>query len=181
MSDAYRQSALLLHSLGESDRKWILAQLAGDQRRHLSVQLTELSELGIPADRTLAEGLLARMRREGAISREDIAMHDGDVLRAAPAEVVLHLLNKEPTWLIAAVLSIEAWPWRETIFVGLDASKRDRVKQALGERPPAKLADALLRQLDKRLLDATSERRGLAPIESGWPLIRRQLKRLFRP
>ena len=106
--------------------------------------------MGMLANRSLVEGLLSSNARKLALSTAPAAQ-PGYALRRAHADVVLHLLSKEPTWLIAAVLSIEAWPWREAIFIGLDASKRDRVKHALRETLPKKLGLALMTQLEERL------------------------------
>ena len=157
MSDPFRQSALLLHGLSAEDRQWILAQLAEGQRARLSGYLAELEQLGMPADRSLAEALLS-----GAAGRAENAAHRtgahaaeratfGAALRAAPAEAVLAILAEQPAWLIALVLGIEPWPWREAIHVGVDASKRERIKQYLGSQPPAMLAQSLVAQLEARL------------------------------
>ncbi len=154
MSESYRQSALLLYGLGETDRRWVLSQLADDQRRDLTAQLTELGEIGMPVDRSLAEELLAGTGARLAHRPTVDAPDHGATLRRAPAQAMLQLLATQPSWLIAAVLGIEAWPWREAIYVGLDASKRERVKQAMGTRLPEKLACALVSCLEVRLKTA---------------------------
>ena len=174
MSDAYRQSALLLHGISEGDREWILAQLAEDQRSQLGNHLTELSQMGMPADRTLVEGLLSRSAKKSTTSSEQ----PGHALRNARADVVLHLLNHEPTWLIASVLSIEAWNWREAIYTGLDASKRDRVKNAMRSELPRKLGHALIAQLEARLPAAVLEQQGATLESSGLARLGQQLKRM---
>jgi len=172
MSDAYRQSALLLHGLNEADRQWILAQLDAEQNGQLRDHIDELNQMGMVENRTLVEGLLSRIKGKSANSAE----RAGSALRHAHPDVVLHMLSKEPTWLIAAVLSIEAWPWRESIYVGLDASKRDRVKHALREHMPVKLGQALIAQLEERLPEATLELGQSVPEMSGLARIRQQIK-----
>ncbi|HEX7640593.1 MAG TPA: hypothetical protein VF472_00125 [Burkholderiaceae bacterium] len=160
MSEAYRQSALLLHGIGETDRRWILAQLTDDQRRDLSTQLAELKELGMPPDRSLAEELLAggvRATVPHAPRMAAAADGTGAALRLAPAQAVLQLLKEQPAWLIAAVLSVEAWPWREAIYAALNASTRERVKQATGTKLPHKLAVALVADLESRLVSVEVE------------------------
>lgn len=153
MSDVYRQSALLLHGLNASDRQWILSQLEAEQTGQLRSHLDELNQMGMLENRSLAEGLLSRIKGK-PVSTSDML---GNALRRAQPSVVLHMLNMEPSWLIAAVLSIEAWPWREAIYVGLDASKRDRVRHALRERVPVRLGQALIVQLEERLPEAVLE------------------------
>ncbi|PRC93911.1 hypothetical protein [Solimicrobium silvestre] len=179
MSDAYRQSALLLHGINKVDRQWILAQLAEEQHVQLSTHLEELTQMGMLANRSLVEGLLSRAAGKSdapATSTEQ----PGYALRSAHADVVLHLLNKEPTWLIAAVLSIEAWPWREAIYIGLDASKRDRVKHALRETLPKKLGLALITQLEERLPYAVLELQS-RPVElTGFARFGQQISRKMR-
>jgi hypothetical protein len=176
MSDAYRQSALLLHSIGEVDRQWILTQLAQEQRVQLSDHLTELSQMGMPVDRSLVEGLLSSSGRR---STEQIKNH-GHALRIAHADVVLHLLHQEPTWLVATLLSIEAWPWRETICMGLDASKRERVKHALRDAVPTKLGHALIAQLEARLPQAVLECQAPLPEPTGLARLGQHIRRMGR-
>lgn len=173
MSDAYRQSALLLHGLSDIDRQWILAQLTEEQRLRLQTQMTELAQLGMPADKSLVEGLLRQGRQKSTADADG----PGAALRAASAEKVLYLLAREPAWLIAAVLAIEAWPWREAIYVGLDASKRERVKQALGDKPPVKLEQALLRQLESRLAEAAGEMPDSPATPTAWATIKQKIFR----
>lgn len=177
MSDAHRQSALLLHAIGERDRAWILAQLAEDQRMQLTAHLEELSQMGMPADHALVESLLSRQSKKPEMPAESIPGH---ALRSARPEVVLKLLDQEPAWLIAAVLNIEAWPWREAICAGFDASKRDRVKQALRESLPEKLGQALAAQLEARLPRAESELRGVPLEPAGQGGIGHKFRRMVR-
>jgi hypothetical protein len=47
MSDGRRHAALMLHSLAEDDRRWVLQQLPGGDRVPLETLLGELLELGI--------------------------------------------------------------------------------------------------------------------------------------
>ncbi len=172
MSDVYRQSALLLHGLNEADRHWILAQLDTEQNGQLRSHLDELNQMGMVENRSLVEGLLSRIKGKSVDSAERV----GNALRHARPDVVLHMLSNEPTWLIASVLSIEAWPWREAIYVGLDVSKRDRVKQALRGHMPVKLGYALIAQLEERLPEATLEAGHSSAEVSGLARIRQQIK-----
>jgi hypothetical protein len=159
VNDAYRHSALLLHGLNAPDRQWILAQLGAEQRAGLESQLAELKDIGIPADPTLIEAALQARQNRPPIAQDS---GPGAALRQAPGAAVLRLLGPEPAWLIAAVLSLEPWPWREAIFVGLDASKRERVRQAIGQRAAPKLAQALIAELERRLPAVLSDKTSAA-------------------
>ena len=172
MSDPYRQSALLLHGLDGPDRAWLLGQLPEQQRLQLDTHLAELQRLGMPAERGLAEALLAGARATTAAPERDY----GHALRMAPASAVLPLLLEEPNWLIAAVLSIEPWPWREAIFVALDASQRERVKQALREGLPRKLSLALVSVLEQRLQDAPAVIAPAPPLPGPFGRVLRRFK-----
>ena len=181
MSDPYRQSALLLHGLNAADRHWILAQLAEDQRAQLNAFLAELEEIGMPPDRALVESVLAHGgKAEGAARGGDTASF-GAGLRNADADAVLRVLGEQPSWLIAMILSMEPWAWREAVYVGVDASKRDRIKQALREKPPALLAHALVVELEARLEKSVrAPAAATGPGSDGWSALGLQIKRLVR-
>jgi hypothetical protein len=147
MSDVYRESALLLHSVDPASRSWVLMQLPDRERALLSDYVGELKSLGIPADPMLADGVLADAARVAM----PLPRLPRDALRLAEGDALLQILLREPDWLIAAVMSIEAWPWREAVFAGLDASKRERVRQALRPQLPAALASSLCAGLAARL------------------------------
>lgn len=143
MKSAYRQSALLLHGLADFDREWILAQLAEDQRDQLNNHLAELRELGLPAESSLTEALLAE--------RASHAASPGQSLRSASPEQVLQLLKPEPASLCASVLAIESWPWQTTVYDRLSKSKPGLQWLENQHTTPPRLARALIRQLEERL------------------------------
>lgn len=157
MSDVYRQSALLLHSVGEADRAWVLQRLEPEQRADLGGYLQELTELGLPADPFLVDSLLQQRDIETPPENQDVPVLPWHTLRTASGPQMLHLLRTEPSWLIGTILSIEAWPWREAIFVGLDTSRRDRVRSAMRETVSARLATSLCTELEARVSVAQAE------------------------
>ncbi|MBV8464759.1 MAG: hypothetical protein JO218_02330 [Burkholderiales bacterium] len=144
MSDASRQSALLVHGLAQADRDWLLTQLPENDRARLAGHLAELAELGVPADPGLLDTVLAQVGpRPAARGKTD----PRQTLRRAGAEVMLQLLGQEPAWMIGTVLSIESWPWREALVEGLDASRRERVRQALRPNVAGALAASCVEKL----------------------------------
>jgi len=173
MSDALRQSALLLHGLSSADQQWLLAQLPVEKQALLTGYLKELQQMGLSADRELAGSLLAN-GEEG----NSYAYPTHGSLRQADSSVVLQALGNEPAWLIGAVLSIEAWPWRESVYEGLDASKRERVKSALRHPLPEKLRQSLAAQVETRLINTGSPARSQPEQKSAFANLLGHIKRM---
>ena len=157
MSDALRQSALVLHGLSDTDRQWLLTQLPEEKQALLSEHLQELKQMGLPADRELVSSLLATSQVGNA---HEYSSHSR--LHQTDSSAILQILANEPAWLIGAVLSAEAWPWREPIYEGLDASKRERVKSALRHPMPAKLRQSLTAHVETRLNNMVTTKRSQA-------------------
>jgi hypothetical protein len=138
--DGHRQAALALHGLPEPDRAWVLGQLNEAERTQVAHLLTELRDLGIP--------------------REPIAipvpMTARDRVRAAKPARIRELLRKEPVDFVAAVLAIEAWPWRAAYLARLPRARRAAVESRIRarEQQPAadRLREALMDQIGVRLL-----------------------------
>jgi len=143
----HQHSALLLHGLEESDRHWILAQLAEDDRRILGEHLAELKDLGIPADAGLVQE---------AITAHGSLAPSGDPLHAATAAQMQVLLSDEPQWLVRQVLALEDWPWRRDFLALLPHHERTRHNQPGALSP--KVAESLRQQLAQRLMQCRSLR-----------------------
>jgi hypothetical protein len=133
--DGYRRAALALHGLAGPDQRWMLAQLPANESARISALLGELGALGIPADPTLPAALAERAEAAATASAR---------LRAAPASRVVALLEREPAVLIAALLHIEAWPWRDAVRQALKLSAEP------GSVSP-QLAAALVSAMEERL------------------------------
>ncbi|OWQ46385.1 hypothetical protein CDL60_12935 [Roseateles noduli] len=58
-----RQAALLMHTLGEADRRWMLGQLDPAARAEAEQLLVELATLGVPSDPALLDAVLTRATR----------------------------------------------------------------------------------------------------------------------
>lgn len=106
--NGHRQAAIALHSLAEEDRKLVLASLPPADQVVLRDFLSELTELGFDAGQ-LDEP--ARAPAGGAMPADAAAR-----VRAASAPTMLAVLEREPASLVAAVLEIEAWPWRAELL-----------------------------------------------------------------
>ena len=125
--DGHRQAALALHGLPEPDRAWVLGELSEAERTRVAHLLTELRDLGIPREP------IAIPVPEPApeISCPGTA-HD-QVKAAKPARM-RELLRKEPLDFVAAVLAIEAWPWRAAYLARLPRARRAALEARIRTR-----------------------------------------------
>lgn len=162
-----RKAALLLHAMPEGDRAWLLAQLAEAERSALGALLDELRALGIPADRALLDEAL----RRDAVSPND-PVHSGaqrqgsarvEALRAVDVPSLAAVLEAEPPTVIARLLRISDWRWRDSLLAELPAPLRRAVRQALVEDAGATgplLEAHLLAAVARRLADRPAQPRG---------------------
>ena len=171
---AARRAALAVHALGPQDRAWLLGRLPPAQRERLVPLLEELQALGIPPRRDLLdEAVLRRETQRAAVNVEvqeapAAAPRLGYVQqRAALAHVdasaVAKLLQNEPPGLIAQLLEVQAWPWRQAVLEQLGAVKRRRVEELLDglrrqvrPKAPEALQRALVAGLCKRTVDESA-------------------------
>jgi hypothetical protein len=142
MTDGYRKAALVLSSLAGADRDWILGRLQAEEQAELRGLLQELRSLGFaPGASLVKELVLSRPAAEPA--------PPGVTVSAATAFAVL---AREPDWLIALLLRLRPWPWRESFLRLLGTEWRMRVQESLpaAEARP-KVVQALLAALERRL------------------------------
>jgi len=158
-----RRAALLLHAMVPADRDWVLGQLPASGRERLRELLRELVELGIPRDATL----LSQVVSAPSAAREPIL--DVEVLPdaragATPAETVAAadparlatLLRGEPVELVALLLSLRDWTWRDAFLrqIGPVMARQVAERQvAAGGGIGGAGEDVLLAVLVRRLRD----------------------------
>lgn len=200
-----RQAALLLHAMPAQDRAWLLAQLAPAERSTVEGLLADLEGLRIPADRALLDEALAvapppapmpaaaAPERNSAEPERSAAVGVGDdpdaaadrsaLGKADPARLA-GLLRSEPAQLVALLLSLGNWPWREALLQRIGAAKRIEVERRLGAGIPGAahasdgaptaqcsptLANELIRVVVRRLGEARrGDQRGRSG--AGWSL-----------
>lgn len=144
----YRRAALTLHGLLPADREWMMAQLPESQREQLGSHLAELVHLGIPADRALLDDAVRLARSAQPLSDAPLDTR----LRYASCDQILQVLVTEPDQLIALVLKIEPWPWRDELLERLGVERRGRVARLLRQLElKSGLGEALLSGLARRL------------------------------
>jgi hypothetical protein len=169
-----RRAALAVHGLSAIDRTWLVAQLSGDERLSLEPLLVELSTLALPADGSLVAELLGPMKGEAlhtspaeavplATERQHRASEKDELCRLNPA-AVLKALHGEAPGLIARLLHVHAWPWRETVLEQLVPAKRRDVTDRLetlrwqpGPQLPEALCNSLANALHHRIVQINAQ------------------------
>jgi hypothetical protein len=127
-----------LGALTEADRLWILAQLPASAKARLLDDPSALHALPVVPDLNESE--------EHSIHR---------ALAKAEPERVLRVLEREPTWLIVAVLGVRDWPWRAAVLEGLPESQRVDVSRVSSISAfTVHTLDALCRALLRKVSDA---------------------------
>ncbi|TAK83707.1 MAG: hypothetical protein EPO12_05445 [Aquabacterium sp.] len=106
-----KRAALLVHSLDPADQAWMLARLPAAGRPEVEAALGELQSLGIPPDPSLAGALPLAPTRE-QVAQDSAA---SKALRRADAASVLQALRGQAPQAVAALLSLQAWPWRQAV------------------------------------------------------------------
>jgi hypothetical protein len=134
--EAYKKTALHLHSLNAADRLWILDNLQAHQRERLSVMLEELSALGIPRRTDLVSAVDHLKMADPASDqpsspKEDSLPEPIKGLRDAGSGKILRMLKDEEPVALAAVLSVYEWPWRQSVLDACDANERQWIVQAI--------------------------------------------------
>lgn len=147
------KAALLLHALEESDRAWLLAQLPQPQQQQLQTLLDELKTLRIPVDREFVRQVMA-VPAAGTSQPECTA---GDALAGADPRALAQVLNAEPAELIASLIAMRTWPWKERLLSELKDAKRSLVLARLGQMS-ASDEPRIPRQIDRHLMELLAER-----------------------
>jgi hypothetical protein len=160
----HRRAAVALHGLNAEDRKWMLAELPAADQQILQQYLDELDELGFSYGPELAVDLAASpvtspvtkpVKSDKSDESENIAPPGAlQQLQKACAEQVLVCLQDEPASLIARLLALHDWPWREALLTQMSALARQRVRTLLADP----VVNSHAPMLDEFLLDAVAAR-----------------------
>ena len=121
-----RKAALVLHGLGAEDRRWVLSHLPPHQRESVKPLLNELAALGLPSDGGLVEELLGSHHTAAALSGQEPF-----ALAQASAAGLAQVLGQEPPGVVATLLNMRDWPWRDEYLALQPAPRRRQVEEAL--------------------------------------------------
>ncbi|HRI55464.1 MAG TPA: hypothetical protein PK170_00035 [Anaerolineae bacterium] len=129
-----RKAALLLHSLSEQDRGWVLDRLAPSQKAEMEALLAELRSLQVPVQPDLVHTLVPDVAPK-AMPLQGLA--------GVPAATVHDLLAGEPARLVALALQLGPASW--------SSDSRARHLRRGGEASHAELPGALAAALQEVL------------------------------
>jgi hypothetical protein len=144
-----RQSALLVYAMPHADREWLLERLSAQERSTIATLLDELVSLGIPRSQELLEQAIAQsgtaMQKGGADERSpQKSVSIVQALDAVGAEKdalawsrLCEVLQEEPARLVAGLLALHEWSWREKALRALAPRKRQLVVEISGRRAPS--------------------------------------------
>lgn len=163
--DGLKRSALTLHALAQSDKDWLLARLPATHREALHRMLDELAQLGVPADPSLVQEILATHQgvtqsagrptpiHGDAGTRPDVFIQDAlATLSTSQVTRLANELSQEPPVLIAACLQLQSWPWSQVFKQALSARVRQAVEASetgLKLPLPASLQETLRGALER--------------------------------
>lgn len=163
-----RKAAMFLHSMGEADRRWMLARLDAAQRPRIEALLDELRVLEFPADAALVRESLADT---AAGQAEPSAPLTG--LSGWSVEQAVQVLLQEPDDVVALVLRAGDWPWTSGLRARLGAERDRRVEESrfsVAAQVPAAVLESVMQAARDRfaaLRDETpASRLAKAPIVS---------------
>lgn len=150
---ALRRAALSLHALEADDRDWILHALPSSQSSVLRTLVSELQDLGIPAEELLPQ--------QSAVQRANPRSRTLAPLTGAAARDLAGLLAMEPPRVRSVVLQAHSRSWGDCLRTPGDGGTPEGGQEA--DRAPA-LQEAVLAALRHRLEtpgDAGSRRKRL--------------------
>jgi hypothetical protein len=170
-----RRAALMLHAMQPVDCAWVLRNIPTGQSARLRTLLEELRSLGIPADPSLlTEPIKAQHKsppgeEEKSAGFENHAAARPDDFRESPGEhsldvahvdVLLAILKQESAALVARLLSVRAWKWRDGLLQAMSAEQRRAVHQCMERHTTARLSSGVENAalLQHALIDGLSKR-----------------------
>lgn len=122
-----RRAALVLHSLHDADRAWVLEALPASQRSIIQPLLDELRQLGIPRDSELSNILPTPSVSPPGVGRASAL----EELSSEGVRSLAQVLREEPLQVTACLLGARAWAWQEELLGQLDPSSSARVRAML--------------------------------------------------
>jgi len=148
-----RQAALYLHSLNKRDQKWLLKQLPADKKAQLQALLEELKSVGIPGGQNWLPSVKEDASQDLSKEFSPESISNIAIIDSASIEQVKKTLLGEPDVIIASVLSVRRWSWKEQ-FLNLFGAKRKR--QLIGLHENKEPANS--KKLDEAILASVAER-----------------------
>lgn len=139
MRDPMRRVAILAHSLSAADQAWLYSQIPAAQLAHLQTLVSELVQLGIPADRQLLSQALQHSPSAGTrepTARAATASNDIEYfsnLDQRHVSALTTVLRHEPAILITRLMLIQRWSWKQQLLDSLPVLLRRQVEDSMSD------------------------------------------------
>jgi hypothetical protein len=146
--NGYRKAALMLVTLRDEDRVWMLERVTPRERSKLVPLVEEARALAVALDRTTLRELT---EAQETVQRRE----EGSRIDSAKPTEMFAVLGSEPEWLLCALLRARPWKWRDGFLELLGTERRLRVRRALAHTAAAQprvlqtLTDIIERRLSK--------------------------------
>lgn len=137
-----RHLALVLHSLHEEDRLWLIEHVDASTKNTVDQYLRELADLGIPRDSNLVNEWLNEYQQSTSEKNEFEGDETTRFVNCQNAALMFSLLKDEPIPCLVATLKLRNWRW-ESEFIGLfDLLARRELQTSLAASRQISSADA---------------------------------------
>lgn len=130
--DLVRRTALVLYSLSEQDRTWLLERLPASTRTVLAPLLQELRELGFPTQSDLLPSLVPPLDASHAAAKASDAEIQESAqpiaqLSLSPPRAIQAVLCNERDDFIAEILCLAVWPWEASVLAQMPVQRQLRI------------------------------------------------------
>ena len=164
--DGVRVSALALHGLAASDRKWLMARLPAAQRERLRGLLQDLRGAGVQADAELVQRIVREKAAHDAAP--DATQAQARLMRVEAAQIWT-LVRGEPDLMVARLLRLHAWPWAAEVLIAAGKARAQRLESLMERLEPAPGLDAaLLAEVEARIASSRMGEDGQARVRWPW-------------
>ena len=148
-----KKAALFLKNLAEEDRAWFVDKMKSDELNNHESILTELELLDtVKLSDTLSEHL------SNFIVKETVDLEVLIAIDSTKLTTIVNILELEPDWIKAQLLSAHSWTWRKKYFKKIGAFKRKAIYKELtsnsfylSEKIQRELINGLYNEIIKKL------------------------------
>jgi hypothetical protein len=160
--DKHRKTALHIHSLNESDRRWMLSNLKNVDRKIINGHLNDLEGMSIPKDKSLFNSVFGNVNRV-EVSEDDL--YDNiNACNYFDKKIISDILEKETSWISAYF--IHKYPVLDEILSDISIYKRRDISvklNAAGFEISLAVKNTLHAAMNELLKEELETRKGQKP------------------
>lgn len=135
------QAVMMLRSLHQDDRNWILSKLSQSEQEAIRNVSNEINTT-LPVSSQSFELAIAREERD-VLSQSAIASR---LNKLEPIQIS-SALESEPDWFITLVLSAHHWSWHRAVLEQLCTERKAYIERATATHIPHRLVESMLYSL----------------------------------